>query len=79
MLISTVPGSHSRRRLSGAWRATLYAVSILLGLVAWRPAWAGPESALRDYVSAPDPAYAYSHVATIPQAGFTIHLLSLTS
>lgn len=42
-------------------------------------AWGGPETALRDYVSAADPAYGYSHVSTVQRPGFTAHILSMTS
>ena len=43
-------------------------------------AWASPpESALADYVNAPDPAYGYTPVASVPGNGFTLYLLSMTS
>jgi PhoPQ-activated pathogenicity-related protein len=53
---------------------------VLLALLAALPtAQAGPDTALRDYVNAADPAYGYTHVATVPQTGFSIHVLAMTS
>lgn len=58
---------------------TRSAVVLLVLLAALPTAHAGPDTALRDYVNAADTAYSYTHVATVPQTGFTIHVLSMTS
>ena len=53
---------------------------VLVALLATLPtAHAGPETALSDYVNTADPAYGYTLWSTVPQAGFAIHLLSMTS
>jgi PhoPQ-activated pathogenicity-related protein len=62
----------------GSWfRRT--AVVVLALFAALPIAQAGPETALRDYVNAFDPAYGYTLIASAPQPGFTVHILSLTS
>lgn len=52
---------------------------VALFLVGLQIVWADTETALQDYVRAADTAYGYTHVSTIPQSGFTIHVLSMTS
>jgi PhoPQ-activated pathogenicity-related protein len=44
-----------------------------------QPVFAGPEAALKDYVSTPDPVYGYTHVRSIQGLGYTIHILLMTS
>ena len=61
-----------------AWRIALALCLATLSAVA-PAAHSNPETALHDYVYSADPAYGYIPVATIPQAGFTIHLLSMNS
>lgn len=41
--------------------------------------WAGADTALHDYVAAPDSAYSYTYLSAIDQPGVTVHLLSMTS
>ena len=54
--------------------------AVLVALLATLPtAHAGPQTALSDYVNTADPAYGYTLWTTVPQAGFAIHLLSMTS
>ena len=58
------------------------AVGITLFTLLWLCATAlhaDPSTALRDYVNAPDPAYRYTEVGTIPGAGYEIRLLRMTS
>jgi len=38
-----------------------------------------PRTALRDYVQAPDAAYSYALVNSVPQGDLTVHLLTMTS
>jgi PhoPQ-activated pathogenicity-related protein len=38
-----------------------------------------PSTALEDYVNTPDPSYRFEHVSTTPGAGFSYHVLDMTS
>jgi len=82
MSVFPVPVVRSRK---ASWR---WAVGLCLGWLAaclpWPAAaqvtpYTDPRSALRDYVQAPDPAYSYALVNSVPQDDLTVHLLTLTS
>lgn len=74
--VSVVPGRQA------SWR---WALGLCLGwLAACLPLTAAaqytdPRTALRDYVQAPDPAYSYALVNSVPQGDLTLHLLMMTS
>lgn len=43
------------------------------------PVFAGPETALKDYVTAPDPVYGYTFVRSLQGLGYKVHILFMTS
>lgn len=65
----------SATRAAGIYRIALFVLAVLLAT----PSGASPGTALREYLETPDPVYQYTHVASVPQPGLTVHLLSLTS
>lgn len=86
MHVAHVPAGAGRKT---PWRSIL---GLCLGVCLWvlaaglpLPAAAqaapltDPGTALRDYVQAPDAAYSYALVNSVPQGDLTLHLLTMTS
>ncbi|HET7863985.1 MAG TPA: PhoPQ-activated protein PqaA family protein [Burkholderiaceae bacterium] len=79
--MSMLPVSEVRGR-KASWRWAL--CLCLWWLAAFLPLsataqYTNPRTALHDYVQAPDPAYSYALVTSVPQGDLTVHLLTLTS
>ncbi len=70
---------HQRETLIGrAFRGLLFTFA-LLAPAGQALALDDPQTALDDYVNAPDAAYGFAHFASLPGAGYSAHVFSMTS
>ena len=57
----------------------LFALLIFAGSFTSVFALSDPETALEEYVNTPDPAYGFEYFASIPGAGYTLHVFAMAS